>query len=559
MTAPDAAGVEAAVTSLLSKILTAFEQAASYVDVLSRMCRILCEALPCDRVTVYVLSRRRDVFVPAADHGSPADVRERFVARAFGPGSFPGDALVRTGEVVWGQRGATPSLVESVLDDARVFALAIVPIALAGILEGVITFAREAAPGFLPRDIAVFRGLARHLGVLLRSLRLETEAVRLVDRRTRLAQWGAEVLATGAITGMAERLDAAGRDLFRATGAWLLVVDDGALRGVGDDDLTGTRLPLDGSSAAATALRRRDVLVVNRYRESSHVSPGRTGAPEALIAAPLVDEHGDLGVLLIHDQTNPFRFGHTDHEDAKLLATLATAALRKGLLVQAVTRASAAKDEFLASVSHDLRTPLNVIVGYTQLLEEETFGPLTPGQRDTLGRLLRTATEQLHLIDDLLDLARIEQGKLACRLEPVRLVTLLPSLESMMAALLHERPVRFAVAVPDDVVVHTDAERLRQVLVNLLTNAAKFTPEGSVTLRAARAADRVCIEIVDTGPGIPAELRAHVLEPFVRGSQGAVGSGLGLAIVARLVRALEGQLAIDVAAGTTVRLDLPAA
>jgi signal transduction histidine kinase len=107
---------------------------------------------------------------------------------------------------------------------------------------------------------------------------------------------------------------------------------------------------------------------------------------------------------------------------------VATASLRKVLLVDALTLANRAKSDFLASVSHDLRTPLSIITGYAQLLQEETFGPLTPEQADTLGRILRTASDQLGLISDLLDLARIEQGKLAWTPQPMAVARLVPPL-----------------------------------------------------------------------------------------------------------------------------------
>jgi signal transduction histidine kinase len=121
--------------------------------------------------------------------------------------------------------------------------------------------------------------------------------------------------------------------------------------------------------------------------------------------------------------------------------------------------------------------------------------------------------------------------------------------------------VRFEAAVPEDVVARADPERVRQVLVNLLTNAAKFTNEGCVRLVAALEGEGVCISVEDTGPGIEPELRDRVLEPFARGSSPQAGSGLGLAIVARLIQVMQGTIAIDSApgAGTRIAVRLPAA
>lgn len=226
------------------------------------------------------------------------------------------------------------------------------------------------------------------------------------------------------------------------------------------------------------------------------------------------------------------------------------------VLVDALTRASQAKSEFLASVSHDLRTPLNVITGYGQLLQEETFGPLTLEQSDMLGRLLRTASDQVALINDLLDLARIEQGKLACAPESMTIATLVPPLADMMRALLRDRPVRFEADVPSDIVTRADPERLRQVLVNLLTNAAKFTNAGCVRLVAGLEADGVRVSVEDSGCGIDDGLRDRVLEPFVHGASPQAGTGLGLAIVARLLHVMQGTIAIDGEPGRGARVDV---
>jgi len=321
------------------------------------------------------------------------------------------------------------------------------------------------------------------------------------------------------------------------------------------------RIPMQVDVPPTEALRSRQVVVVNRFRESpsaQQIEPG-LNPPKAMLCAPLVDATGPLGVLAVTDHEKSYPFGDTDQEDARLLAAIATVALRKSLLLEQLIRASQAKSEFLASVSHDLRTPLNVIMGYTQLLAEGTFGPVAPEQADALARTLRVAQGQLALINDLLDLARIEQGKFECHPRPIALSDLVPSLREMMDALLMGRPVGFEVDVRPDTVARTDPERLRQVLVNLLTNAAKFTQAGCIRLVAELDGD-VRIAVQDTGPGMAPALLARAREPFVRGEVEGAGTGLGLAIVARLTALLGGSLAIDSkpGEGTTVEVRLPA-
>jgi len=311
-------------------------------------------------------------------------------------------------------------------------------------------------------------------------------------------------------------------------------------------------------------VRQRRVLVVNDYAKSRYAGTteaARRFPPASVLVVPLVDAGGPLGVLSVHDMERRHRFGPTDEEDAQLLATIAANALRKVLLVEALTRANRAKSDFLASVSHDLRTPLNIITGYAQLLREGAFGPLSAEQADTLDRILRTASNQLLLINDLLDLARIEQGKLLCAPCPFAIASLVPGLAEMMDVLLRDRPVRFETAVPTDVVAHADPERMRQVLVNLLANAAKFTNEGCVRLVADVTDGEVRIAVEDTGPGIEPAIRDRLLEPFAHGSSKHAGWGLGLAIVGRLLAAMRGTIAIESEAGvgTRVAVRLPAA
>jgi len=220
-----------------------------------------------------------------------------------------------------------------------------------------------------------------------------------------------------------------------------------------------------------------------------------------------------------------------------------------------------AKSEFLASVSHDLRTPLNVVMGYSELLADGTFGPLNEAQSETVERIHDNARGQLELVNDLLDLARIEQGKLSCEIQPTVVRDLLPRLHDMMEVLLRNRPVSFLVELPAGVAVLADPERLHQVLYNLLTNAAKFTEHGEIRLGAEGDGERVSLVVSDTGSGMEADILERAIEPFVRGPDARGGWGLGLAIVSRLVGLMNGELAFATipGGGTTVRVTLPVA
>ena len=212
--------------------------------------------------------------------------------------------------------------------------------------------------------------------------------------------------------------------------------------------------------------------------------------------------------------------------------------------------ANRAKSAFLAMMSHELRTPLNAIGGYVQLLELGIQGPVTPAQTEALGRIARSQRHLLRLINEVLNLARIESGRVEYSLDhfPLREVvdSVLPMVEPQLAA----RKLRCRVSVPSDLTAHADREKVQQILLNLLSNATKFTPaNGEVSIDAFTRADRdgvVHLRVRDTGIGIPSDRLKHVFEPFVQvddsHARRAEGTGLGLAISRDLALGMHGDL-----------------
>lgn len=547
-------------------VLTAVRESTGYPDVLFRIAQAVAAAVPCDRVTIYVRSRRRGMWMPAAEHGTPPEVVEAFVRRGYAPGTFPGEEDLTMGRSVHAVRGEVGPAMDDILTLAQLAALRVVPLVYQDEAEGVLSCGFNETPGFTPEQGQLLDQIAPQIALLIRTARLEASHARLADRRTRLARCAAEVLEAEDLEGMGARLCAAARSLFRVTRSVLLLVEDGLLvrratAGV-FPPTTPMHVPFESEPALREAIAAGVPLVLNDVMNTPQGATqlARLLRPAALMVIPLADAAGPVGCLTVVDLDEKYRFGPTDADDARLLGTFATVAVRKAILLEDLQRANEAKSEFLASVSHDLRTPLNVLLGYTQLLTDGTFGEVSTPQADTLQRMQRTASAQLVLIDDLLDLARIEQGKLGCTLRSVHVGELVGSLREMMDALLRDRPIGFEIDVATDAVARTDRERLRQVLVNLLANAAKFTQAGCVRLVAARAGERVDITVTDTGPGMEPGIASQAMEPFVHGDSEAAGSGLGLAIVARLLRLLGGDVAIDSAPGrgTSVRVRLPA-
>jgi signal transduction histidine kinase len=219
------------------------------------------------------------------------------------------------------------------------------------------------------------------------------------------------------------------------------------------------------------------------------------------------------------------------------------------------------KDEFLASVSHELRTPLNVVLGYIDLLLDHSFGPLEPAQRDILHRITKNASNLSHLINDLVDLSRIEAGRMRVEIEVVELAPLFADLRAIMEVLLAGRDVAF----DTDIAVgchrlRADPDRLKQIVSNLLVNAVKFTERGSIALRAeAGPRGRVAISVIDTGIGIPSGDQNAIFEPFRQvhdREHRALGAGIGLAISSRLAMLMGGTLGVESAPGNGSRFTL---
>ena len=216
------------------------------------------------------------------------------------------------------------------------------------------------------------------------------------------------------------------------------------------------------------------------------------------------------------------------------------------------------KDEFLASVSHELRTPLNVVLGYVDVLLDESFGRLEPAQRDILHRITKNASNLSRLVNDLLDLSRIEAQRLRIEMDVVDLESMFADLGAVMDVLLAGRDVAFEADIaPGCARVHADPDRLKQIVSNLLVNAVKFTERGTIALAASLAGDgRVAIAVSDTGIGIPEADRRAIFEPFRQGhdrSRHAPGAGIGLAISSRLAALMQGSLDVESTTGVGSR------
>ena len=238
-----------------------------------------------------------------------------------------------------------------------------------------------------------------------------------------------------------------------------------------------------------------------------------------------------------------------------------------------LARANRAKSEFLANVSHELRTPLAAIVGFVDLLRDGSYGELGPRMVGPVERIQASAEHLQALVDQVLDLAKLSAGRLDVHREPLSLRAFVIDVASEIEPLVIEKGLALSIQVPATLPrVSTDPTHLRQILVNLLGNAVKFTPSGSITLRAAfvpdgavtaatrtaskrpllaAGGDWIALQVIDTGIGIAPKDHERIFEEFEqvapgsRGDSERRGTGLGLSITRRLARLLDGDITLE--------------
>jgi PAS domain S-box-containing protein len=227
--------------------------------------------------------------------------------------------------------------------------------------------------------------------------------------------------------------------------------------------------------------------------------------------------------------------------------------------------ANQAKTQFLAVMSHELRTPLNAVIGYADLLSDGIVGPLNDRQRHHVGRIRLSAGYLLELIEQILAISRIEAGDETVHCDPVDVAALVDDVASLVRPLATRKGLELITSVASDIgEISSDAAKLRQILLNLLANAVKFTDAGAVELRARHSADghEALLEVSDTGPGIAGDDMERIFMPFTQLDQSHTrresGSGLGLTVTRRFARLLGGDVSVTSTPGTgatfTVRL-----
>jgi len=335
---------------------------------------------------------------------------------------------------------------------------------------------------------------------------------------------------------------------------------DPALAGV-LESIKANPLELSDTHPIRQVLRTGEPLLIPRVEEGHLAELAPDPAGRRLLTAlglcsymllPLRARDRQLGVLALASARRDHPFSEDDFFIASTLASRAALAIDNARLFEEANAANRAKSELIAVVSHDLRTPLNSIIGYTDLFEVGAAGEVGSQGRDWIRRIRRAADHQIHLIDQLLLFARA--GGRGVELNPadIRVAQLLEDVRLLVEPLADSNALALVVECAPSVVLRSDPDLVCQILINLVTNAIKFTPSGSVRVAARASGDEVTVEVSDTGIGIAADDLERIFDPFWKENKTMDvqnGTGLGLSIVKRLVTLLGGRISVQSSPG----------
>jgi PAS domain S-box-containing protein len=322
-------------------------------------------------------------------------------------------------------------------------------------------------------------------------------------------------------------------------------------RAVRGNDTRFTSFISDFTISPARA--RREQMQLSRPDTAEHF-------PVEVVSGKILNERGEsLAIVsVLHDLTKQVENErlaeqlqrlNSELEERIRLATADLAEQNARLQWQSreVERANRLKSEFLASMSHELRTPINALIGYTALMLDRIYGEVTPQQEEGLSRIRASAQHLLLLINDILDLAKIEAGKMPLSLASIVITEIVAEITQQIEPLVRKKSLEFRCHLsPDLPAMYTDRTKVKQILLNLLSNAVKFTHTGSVTLSIVQIGPRIRFEVSDTGIGIKDADLETIWEDFRQLDQSRTreygGTGLGLSITRKLTAALGGQV-----------------
>jgi len=474
-----------------------------------------------------------------------------------------------------------------------------VPMVIQNRAIGLIAVEKFTPSYYNERDASTAFALARQAAIAVENARLHAEAataLEVLEQRARrldsihhIATLLSSTLDRDTILNTAAQMlmelfecDHCGVVLISDKDGQAYVVADYPARGI-----VGQRIPVENNRSFEKLLRGSAALAVydsDPEDDGTHQSLRELGFRSTLLA-PLIVHDGVIGSIGL-DSNQPGRiFTAEEHETCMTIAGQVALALKNAQLYEQALAANRLKTEFLANMSHELRTPLNAIIGYSEMLLSQVYGELNPKQNDRLMRVNIGGKHLLELINDVLDLSKIEAGQMDLTLAPLSISDVVYDAIADITPQADSKGLRLYMRMtPELPMVQADAQRIRQIITNLLDNAVKFTDKGSITLELniinlrngqaesggtppaqLRVADGkwLAIMVMDTGIGIRPEDQKLIFEAFTQADGSSIrkyeGTGLGLAITQRLVKMHQGYIWVEseVDKGSTFTVILP--
>ncbi len=270
---------------------------------------------------------------------------------------------------------------------------------------------------------------------------------------------------------------------------------------------------------------------------------------ETIVSMPLQCQSNTSAIMLLCHETHR-EVSLAEHHALECICTTVTATMARMQTYEDAERANLFKSAFLATITHELRTPSTSIIGYTQMLQRGRFGMLPQHMEEPIGYVLQASEQVQRLVNELLEFSKMEAGHLHVEVSPVDVLSVVHTVVGIMRPLVDERGLELCLELDPDVpYVQGHSDRLEQVLTNLLSNAVKFTDTGTITIRAEQCGDEVCLSVQDTGIGIMPEHRALIFGEYQQVTNQCTrkfgGTGLGLAISRGLIELMGGTMTLE--------------
>ena len=454
------------------------------------------------------------------------------------------------------------------------------------LIVGVLVIRRRSVGAFPEEMVDLLETFASQSSVAIVNARLFRELAQKVELLEAVRGVGEAISASLDLNEVLERILASAVRLSSADGGLMIEYDE-------TERTFDTRLVLGASASLLDRLdeqmgvadgetmfgRFGQAAMEGRVLEIPDTTVGRLDPMaelliadgwRSLLSVPIRRDQRLVGMLLVR-RAHPGTFPPSTTDLLLTLAAQSAIAIINARLFREVEAKSAElevasrhKSEFLASMSHELRTPLNAVIGFSEVLADRLFGELNERQDEYVHDIWNSGRHLLELLNEILDLSKVEAGQMALEPTTFRVADALEYVLSLVRERAAAHQVALDLTLDEDVgSVHADELRFKQVVLNLVSNAVKFTPDGGrVDVRAERDDTELVITVTDTGMGIPPEDRERIFESFQQGGRGVAreeGTGLGLTLSRRIVELFEGRLWLEseVGAGSTFGFAIP--